>query len=98
MLKFGACATLLVIFSMTAGVELRAAPVNFLTMTEYASNLLKVQATFPEVVAPNPANTVPAFNFSGNVTFPGNDTWTFGNLSLLLPSDTYDGILNKVQF
>jgi hypothetical protein len=75
-----------------------AQALNILTMTEQSSSTLGIVASFEEVSAQNPANTVPAFSFSGNITFPGNDSWAFGSISLLLPTDTYDGSNNNVPF
>jgi hypothetical protein len=85
-----------IVASMLSAQSVCAAAVDVLTMTEYTKDSLGVVASFAAI--PAGAQTVPAFNFSGTVTFPGNDTWTVGNLSLLIPSDTYDGIINKAQF
>lgn len=86
------------VVSIAACTGVRAAVVDTLTMTEYSKDQLAVVVSLAAVPAVNPTQTVPAFSFSGNLTFPGNDTWALGGISLLLPADTYDGIVNNVPF
>jgi hypothetical protein len=85
----------LFLIGMVVSLAASSARADVLTMTEYSKDRLAVVASFQEI--PAGVNTVPAYSFSGDVTFPGNDSWSCCTVSLLIPGDTYDGN-NSKQF
>lgn len=86
----------LFLVGMVVSLAASSARADVLTMTEYSKDRLAVVASFQEIPAPD-GHTVPGYSFAGDVTFPGNDTWSCCTVSLLIPGDTYDGN-NSVQF
>lgn len=74
--------------------EIYAESINILTMTENSSDSLGV--VFSELAFPTLG--INGFDFTGNLTFPGNDTWLLGGIPIIYPQDVYDGSNNAVPF